>query len=78
MQLEQELATYREKLPELMQYEGKYVLIRLHDVIGTFVSYGDAVRQGYLHCGLEPFLVKKISRIEPIHFITRPIRPVCE
>jgi hypothetical protein len=76
MQLQRELETYREKLPELLQHEGRYVLIHRDRVIDHFPRYQDAVRQGYLDCGLESFLVKKISRVEPIHFITRPIQPV--
>jgi hypothetical protein len=70
MQLEQELATYREKLLELLQHEGRYVLIHRNDVIDTFSSYEDALRQGYRQCGLQPFLVKQIRRIEPIHYIS--------
>jgi hypothetical protein len=73
MQLEQELATYREKLPELLKHEGRYVLIHRNDVIDTFSSYADALREGYRQYGLQPFLVKQIRRIEPIHFIHSPI-----
>ena len=70
MQLQQELAAYRENLPELLQHEGRYVLIHQDGVIDTFSSYEDALRQGYWQCGLQPFLVKQIRRIEPIHYIT--------
>jgi hypothetical protein len=76
MQLQQELETYREKLPELLQHEGRYVLIHRNHVIDTFASYADALRQGYKDCGLEPFRVKRIMRIEPIRLITRLISPV--
>jgi hypothetical protein len=76
MQLQQEITTYREKLPELLRYEGKYVLIHADRVIDTFASYADALRQGYRDFGLQPFLVKRIMRIEPVHLITRLITPV--
>lgn len=76
MQLERELATYRDKLPELVQHEGKYVLIHGDSVVDTFASYQDALRQGYRQFGLEPFLVKQILSTERIHFVTRAIEPV--
>lgn len=76
MQLERELATYREKLPELVQHEGKYVLIHGDSVADIFATYQDALRQGYRQFGLEPFLVKQILSTERIHFITRTVEPI--
>lgn len=76
MQLERELATYREKLPELVQHEGKYVLIHGDTVTDIFATYQDALRQGYRQFGLEPFLVKQIMSTERIHFVTRMVEPV--
>ena len=76
MQLERELATYRNKLPELVQHEGKYALIHGDRVVDTFVSYQDALRQGYRQFGLEPFLVKQILSTERVHFVTRAIEPL--
>ena len=69
MQLERELATYRDNLPDLPQHEGKYVLIHRDSVADVFATYQDALRQGYRQFGLEPFMVKRILRMEPIHFI---------
>jgi hypothetical protein len=76
MQLERELATYMDRLPELVQHEGKYVLIHGDSVVDTFASYQDALRQGYRQFGLEPFLVKQILSTERIHFVTRTVEPV--
>ncbi len=76
MQLERELATYRDKLPELVQHEGKYVLIQGDSVADIYATYQDALRQGYRQFGLEPFLVKQILSTERIHFVTRAIEPV--
>jgi hypothetical protein len=76
MQLERELATYREKLPELVQHEGKYVLIQGDRVADIYGTYQDALRQGYRQFGLDPFLVKQIMSTERIHFVTRAIEPV--
>ncbi|HWK88869.1 MAG TPA: hypothetical protein VNP72_02715 [Longimicrobium sp.] len=76
MTLESELATYREKLPGLLQHEGKYVLIHARDVAGVFSSYEDALRQGYREFGLSPFLVKQIQTTEQVQFVTRAVLPV--
>ena len=71
MALEKELATYKSKLPELQQYEGKFVLISDSEVIDTFTSYEDAIKAGYKQFGLKPFFVKQIRAIEEIQFISR-------
>lgn len=71
MQRERELTTYRERLPELVQHEGKYVLIHGDSVADVFDTYQDALRQGYKQFGLEPFLVKQIQSTERIHFVAR-------
>src|SRR5262249_1330330 len=44
MPLEKELATYKEKLPELLAEEGKFVLIHGDTVVATYSSYEDAVK----------------------------------
>ena len=76
MALEKELETYKTKLPELKQQEGKFVLIHQDNVIDTFSSYDDALKQGYKQFGLKPFLVKQIHAVEPTFYVTRPIRAV--
>lgn len=76
MQLEQELATYRAKLPELAPHEGKYVLIHGQNVAGTYSSYEDALRQGYREFGLEPFLVKQVQSTEQVHFVSQVLVPL--
>ena len=75
MALEQELATYKAKLPELKEHEGKYVLIHAADVVAVFGTYEDAVKEGYAKFKLEPFLVKQIQSVEQIHFISRLLDP---
>lgn len=75
MALEKELETYKAKLPELKQYEGKYVLIHGEDVIDTFTSYEDAIKEGYQRFKLEPFLVKQIQSVQQVHFISRFLKP---
>ena len=78
MALEQELETYREKLPELIagSNEGKFVLIRGKQLVDVFGTYEDAIKQGYAKFGLNPFLVKRIEAVEQAHFISR-LLPLC-
>jgi hypothetical protein len=73
--LEKELETYKNKLPELKQHEGKFVLIKGEDVVDTFTSYEDAIKEGYKKFGLEPFLVKQIHSIEQVQVISRSVIP---
>ncbi len=64
MALEKELETYKSKLPEFKDSEGKFVLIRGDQVIDIYTSYEDAIKEGYQKFKLEPFLVKQIQAIE--------------
>jgi hypothetical protein len=76
MALEKELETYQSKLPELKGSEGKFVLIHGDRIVDTFSSYEDAIKAGYQHFQLEPFLVKQINAMEAVQHVTRPIMPV--
>lgn len=69
--LEREIRTSRAKLPELLQHEGKFVLILGDDVVDFFTSYEDALKQGYDKFGLGPFLVKQVQRVEQALWISR-------
>ena len=71
MALETELATYRSKLPELKDKEGKFVLIRGTEIVDFFSAYDDAIKAGYEKFGLATFLVKQIQLIEQVQFISR-------
>lgn len=71
MALERELETYRAKLPDWTEYEGKFVLIHAADVVDFYSSYDDAIKVGYATFGLEPFLVKQVNRMEPVQFVSR-------
>ena len=75
MPLEIELETYKQKLNELKENEGKFVLIHKNEVVDIFSTYDDAIKAGYQQFGLEPFLVKQIHSIEQIQFISRFIDP---
>jgi len=73
MALERELATYKEKLSELIanNNEGKFALVRGDQVVDVFGTYEDAIKEGYAKFGLEPFLVKQVQTIEQVHFVSR-------
>jgi hypothetical protein len=75
MALEREMQTYTEKLPELLDREGKYVLIHEDQVAGTYDTWADAIQIGYDKYGLQPFLVKEIAAVEPVIFIPFAICP---
>jgi hypothetical protein len=77
MALEQELETYKRKLPELKGSEGKFALIHGNELIDTYTSYEDAIKEGYSRFRLEPFLVKQIQAVEHAQFVTRFIVPGC-
>jgi hypothetical protein len=76
--LEKEIKTYNSKLPELMANLGKFVLIHGEMVVGTFDTYGDAIKSGYENFADEAFLVKKIAPAEQIHFFTRDLVLECQ
>lgn len=80
MALEREFATYQKNLEDWTEHEGKHVLIKGEDVIGFFSSYDDAIKSGYEKFGLGTFLVKQVTTLEQVHFISRlagcPTSPV--
>ena len=75
--LEREIKTYERNFSELLTKQGKYVLIHGEDVIGTFDSYEDALKSGYEHFALDPFLVKQIAPAPNIGFFTRDLGVAC-
>ena len=75
MALEKELATYKNRLAELREHAGKFVLIHGEDVIDFYSSYDDAIKGGYAQFQLDPFLVKQIEATEQVQFISRYIEP---
>jgi hypothetical protein len=77
MALEQELATYRRELPNLLIHTGKFAVIHQDSVAGIWNTYADALREGYRVFGLESFMVKRIEPVEFVHNIPREITPTC-
>lgn len=63
--LADELATYSANKAELLaKHPEQYVLIKGSDIVATFESELDAVRQGIRQFGNVPFLVRQIAAIE--------------
>jgi hypothetical protein len=77
MALEHEMATYQANLLELLANEGKFVVILGEEIAGAYDTYEEALEAGYGRYGLVPFLVKKISRVEPIQYFSRDL-PRCQ
>ena len=69
MALEKELETYRKKLLELKEHQGKFVLVHGEDIVDVFTSYEDAIKAGYDRFALEPFLVKQIQAVEQVQLM---------
>lgn len=72
--LQQEIETYNRLLPELIPQQGRFVLIKAGDLIGTFDSYQDALTAGYEKFKLQPFLVKQISPAQQVAYFTRDFK----
>ena len=78
MALEKELETYKRALPSLLEQEGKFVLIQDENVVEVFVTYEDALKEGYKKFGVgTPFLVKQIQAVEQVQYINRNIGFPC-
>lgn len=74
MDLDEELETYKTRRDELLRDEGKWVLIRGNRIVGIWHTFGKALAAGYKEFGIvEPFLVKQILAVEPIHRFVRGI-----
>jgi hypothetical protein len=50
MALEKELATYKSKLPELKDSEGKFVLIHGEELVDTYTSFAPHCRETEAPC----------------------------
>lgn len=75
MALEKELATYKDRLSEMKEHEGKFVLIHGDEIVDYFAAYEDAIKAGYQRFNLEPFMVRQINAVEQVLHVTRHILP---
>lgn len=68
MPLEKELAFFAKlKMDLLKNHEGKFVLIRGEDLVGTYDSAENAYAEGVRRFGREPFLVKRVTAQEEVY-----------
>jgi len=59
----------RLRLSLLDRAPGKYALVKGSDLVDTFGSEAEAIREGYRRFGNEPFLVKHIVEADvPLNF----------
>lgn len=70
---EVERRVYEEHLPELLGSAGKFVLILGGEIGGPFDTYAAALAAGYERHGVQPFLVKKITAVEPVQHFSRDL-----
>lgn len=61
-----ELTTYRDRLPELLEHEGEYVVIKGHEIIGFYPERVRALYEAASRFGNEPVLVKQVVAKEPV------------
>jgi hypothetical protein len=64
-----ELVTYRERLDEILQHEGEYVVIKGREIAGFFCNRRSAVDAAVAAYGPGPYLVKKVVQKEPVRRI---------
>ena len=72
--VEENLAAFREALPELLKdanNRGKFAVGRAGEQFSCWDTYRDALKQGYEKYGLSSFVVQEVLEKPRIHFITR-------
>jgi hypothetical protein len=62
-----ELRTYESHLPEWLDREGQFVLIKGREAVGFYRRRESALEAGYERFDAGPFMVKKILRHEPVY-----------
>ena len=73
MTLEHELSVFNAHLIDLLAHEGRFVVVKGDEISGPFDTYEAALEDGYERFGPVPFLVKKIHKVEPVHYFSRDL-----
>ena len=77
MQLDQEWQAYQANLTNLLEHQGKFVVIHRDKILGIYACEHDALLVGYERVGHNaPFLVKKIipaHEEKPIISLLNPV-----
>jgi hypothetical protein len=61
---EQERATYEKHKGELLQFEGRYVVIRGDEILGNYPTIAEAFSAGIKAYGPDQFFLHRISKDE--------------
>lgn len=64
-----EMVTYLDHLDELLRDEGRWVLIKGHEIIGVYAERNEALREAIARFGSDPVLVKQIVVREPFVYM---------
>lgn len=73
MLLETEYQTFLRELPRLLSQEGRFVLIRGREIVGTFETFDDGLHAGHERFGANGgFMVKEIRAEEESADILTP------
>ncbi|WP_147328165.1 MULTISPECIES: hypothetical protein [unclassified Duganella] len=75
--LQKELQVFARNLGALLADEGKFAVISGETILGTYDSFEEAIKAGYVNFALTPFLVKQILPVEEVVFINRDILLQC-
>jgi hypothetical protein len=68
--LTEEMATFRDRLPELLrEHDGEFVLIKGTEIAGVFSDRSAALREGYRRFGIVPLLVRQIAASDPVVYL---------
>jgi hypothetical protein len=70
---EVERRVYEDHLPELLGSVGKFVLILGGEIDGPFETYVAALEAGYEKYGVQSFMVKEISAVDPVQYFSRDL-----
>jgi hypothetical protein len=76
MEFAKELETYRRELPNLLKWEGQFVVISQEEVLGAWPTYSAALTAGYERYG-DQFMVKQIESTEQPRILLHDLRPPC-
>ncbi|MBX9638491.1 MAG: hypothetical protein K2X97_01805 [Mycobacteriaceae bacterium] len=69
--LKAERETYQRELPNLLDREGQFVLVKGDEVVGVWATRSSALSEGYMRFGSSGFMVRQISATQPV-IIMRP------
>jgi hypothetical protein len=76
-ELEKDEAALEAELPKLTAEAGKFALVYEQKLVGTFLTYQEALSKGYEVAGLKPFLVQQISQMPQVQQFSRIVGFEC-